>query len=68
VKLKAGGQRQVQQIVGGGSYLSTNDRRLHFGLGQNAAVDSLEIEWPSGRSQVLHGVAADRILRVVEGE
>ena len=67
-RLTAGGRTQVQEIVGGGSYLSSGDRRLHFGLGSTTSVERLEIDWPSGKNQVLRGVAADRILRVEESQ
>jgi hypothetical protein len=49
-----------------GSYMSSNDRRVHFGLGAAETVASVEILWPSGRSQTLEGVAADQILKVRE--
>ena len=66
VQLTAGGKRQSKEVVAGGSYLSSNDRRLHFGLGANTVVERVEIRWPSGKSQVLKSVAADRILTVEE--
>ena len=66
VRLTAGGKRQSKEVVAGGSYLSSNDRRLHFGLGANTVVERIEIRWPSGKSQVLKSVAADRILTVEE--
>ena len=66
VRLTAGRKIQRKEIVAGGSYLSSNDRRLHFGLGTTSVVDHIEIRWPSGKSQVLDKVAADRILKVEE--
>jgi PncC family amidohydrolase len=57
---------QVRQIKGGGSYASTSDRRLHFGLGPAASVETLRIRWPSGAEQTLHDVAADQELHLVE--
>ena len=48
-----------------GSYLSSNDKRLHFGLGP-AKEAHLEIHWPSGRTQVLEHIAADRVVTVRE--
>jgi hypothetical protein len=68
VKLTAGGKTQIQGVAGGGSYLSSSDRRLHFGLGSSTVVDQIEIQWPSGKSQVLRGIAADQFLRVEENK
>jgi hypothetical protein len=47
-------------------YGSSSDKRVHFGLGAATRVDQLEVQWPSGIKQVLHGVAADQILTVRE--
>jgi hypothetical protein len=68
VTLTAGGRMQRADVVSGGSFMSNNDLRLHFGLGDVAAVDSLQIRWPSGRveSVTLNGV--DRIFTLEEGK
>lgn len=55
------------EVRGGGSYLSQNDLRLHFGLGKSTKIDSVEIRWPSGKIETLTSVAADAIYTVVEG-
>jgi hypothetical protein len=47
-------------------YLSSCDRRVHFGLGADAVAETVEIRWPSGIVQTLRRVAADRILQVDE--
>jgi hypothetical protein len=60
------GKTQTRLAKGGGSYLSTSDRRLHFGLGNQSVVERLEVRWPGGRVQTLHDVKADRLLRIVE--
>jgi len=49
-----------------GSYLSSNDKRAHFGLGADAVVKTVEIHWPSGIIQKLENVAGDQILKVDE--
>jgi len=59
VTVTAGQHRQVAQRVGGGSYLSACDGRLHFGLGDARAVDSVEVRWPSGRLDRWKNLAAD---------
>jgi enediyne biosynthesis protein E4 len=67
VTIRAGGVRQIAEVRGGGSYLSQNDLRLHFGLGKAAKIDSVEIRWPSGRVETLANVGADSIYTIVEG-
>ena len=52
----------------GSSYISNSDRRMHFGLGKADSVDKIEIFWPSGKVQVLRGVAANQVLQVREPE
>jgi hypothetical protein len=49
-----------------GSYLSSNDKRAHFGLGNETSARSIEITWPSGIHQTLTNVAGDRVVRVDE--
>ncbi len=51
---------QTRQVKGGSSYASTSDVWLHFGLGQSPEIDELEIIWPSGTTQKLTGISADR--------
>jgi tetratricopeptide (TPR) repeat protein len=50
VSVTAGGRRQVAQRIGGGSYMSANDSRLHFGLGTSDCVEKVEVRWPSGKT------------------
>ncbi|MGH9632711.1 MAG: CRTAC1 family protein [Bryobacteraceae bacterium] len=62
-----GGRRQIDEVRSGGSYMSQNDLRLHFGLGQAARAD-IEIRWPSGVVEKISGVAANQAVRFTEGE
>ncbi len=64
--LKSGDLRLVKQMVAGTSYLSTPERIMHFGLGENADPVSIEITWPSGQTQTLNDVAVDQLLEVLE--
>ena len=64
VTVTAGGIRQTRERQSGGSYLSANDHRLHFGLGSADRAD-VTVHWPDGSVQVIGEVAADQILRVV---
>jgi enediyne biosynthesis protein E4 len=68
VKLAVGDAVRCDQRKGGMSYQSAQDPRLHFGLGQNREVKSLEIYWPSGMVTKLANVKADQVLSVKEGE
>jgi hypothetical protein len=61
-----GERRQAQAVLGQSSYLSVNDRRLHFGLGA-ASSANLEIRWPNGGTEKVAGVAADQLVVVKEG-
>jgi len=67
IKIVAGGMTQTDEIHSGGSYLSQNDLRVHFGLGASAKIDSVEIHWPSGAVDSIHDLAADRFYSVLEG-
>jgi hypothetical protein len=67
VSLTAGDLRLSDQRKGGMSYQSAHDPRLHFGLGQQTKVDSIEILWPSGTATKLANVNCDRIIAVQEG-
>lgn len=66
VSLRTGDKRQTRQRKGGGSYASSHDPRLFFGLNKATRVDELEIRWPSGTRQVLRDVPVDRVTTVVE--
>ena len=66
VTARYGDKVQAQEVLSQSSYLSSNDARLHFGLGTFDKVD-LEIRWPLGRVEKLSGIAADRLVHVTEG-
>lgn len=66
VRLHAGSWSQVAQRTSASSYLSQNDPRLHFGLGDRESVDRIEIVWPSGTLQVLENVRAREVHTVTE--
>jgi hypothetical protein len=67
VTVRTGAIQQIDEVRGGGSYLSQNDLRLHFGLGAASKIDSVEIRWPDGDVETLRNVAADAIHTLVEG-
>jgi len=61
-----GGKKQVQAVLAQSSFVSVNDRRLHFGLGQAVSADLL-IRWPNGRQESVAGVASDELVVIEEG-
>lgn len=70
VRVVAGGVAQVDEVRSGGSFLSQNDLRLHFGLGSATAVDRVEVAWPSGpltRREVFTAIPANRVVTLTEG-
>jgi len=66
VKLVTQAGSQYQTVTTASSYLSSSDKRVHFGLGAQSSAQSIEIRWPSGIRQTLKNVAADQILQVDE--
>jgi hypothetical protein len=67
VYLTANGTRQRQDVLSGGSYVSTNDQRPHFGLGDSTDAGTAEIHWPSGVKESVKLPAVDRIYFITEG-
>jgi enediyne biosynthesis protein E4 len=70
VQITAAGVTQTDEIRSGGSYLSQNDLRLHFGLGRANAIDSVQIRWPSGLVEKIPGrsLAVDQQNFILEGK
>ena len=67
IYLTANGIKQRSDVISGGSYLSSNDPRLHFGLGTAAAIDSIEVHWPSGKVEQFAAPGIDKIVTLTEG-
>jgi hypothetical protein len=69
--LEVGGRRLVRTVKGGGSYCSSSDRRVLFGLGRDEAAPAacrLTVRWPGGAEQTLDGLTPDHYWRIREGE
>jgi enediyne biosynthesis protein E4 len=66
VLLTCGDKKQVAEIRGSASFLSWQDLRLHFGVGERKGPASATIRWPSGRVQELKDLALDRCHRIEE--
>jgi hypothetical protein len=68
VKVTSGGFIQTDERRGGGSYISQNDPRLHFGLEKRTTVDAVEVRWPGGATQTFAHLPVNAFVRLTEGE
>jgi hypothetical protein len=68
VRVRWKGQEQLQEVVAASGYSAQNQRRLHFGLGENAAVEMVAIRWPSGLEQKINAPAVNTIHRIKESQ
>lgn len=66
VTVRYGGRVQAQEVMAQSSYLSVNDRRLHFGLGDATKAD-IDVRWPSGAFEKFNGIEVDRLISIREG-
>jgi len=58
----------VDEVRSGSSYNSSSDLRLHFGLGQETKINSIEVRWPNGETEMFAGPEEDRQLEITEGQ
>ncbi len=68
VRVVAGDLALVDEVRGGGSYLSQNDLRVHFGLGTHGGAVRIEVRWPNGNEERFDDIATNRIVVLTEGE
>jgi hypothetical protein len=68
LSLTAGGRRQVVERIGGGSFLSASDDRLHLGLGDSAKIEGVEVRWPSGHISRYPEMPVDTAYLLREGQ
>lgn len=68
VTLEAGGATQIDEVRSGGSYLSHNDSRLHFGLGEETQAKRARVRWPSGLQESFGPLQAGTVATLTEGE
>lgn len=66
VTVTTGQRQQIGLVKGGGSYLSTSDRTLLFGLGENKTIEVVEVHWPTGKTTTLNNLQANQRLRLIE--
>jgi hypothetical protein len=67
VRIVAGEHAQIQEVRSGGSYISQNDLRLHFGMGLVEQADLVEVHWPSGQVDTVKNIATNQVLHIKEG-
>jgi hypothetical protein len=60
------GRVQYNHVTTSVGYVSSSDKRVHFGLGADRRIREIELRWPSGKVQVVRDVAADQVLKVRE--
>jgi hypothetical protein len=68
LRLTLGDRILARDVKAGSSYLGQNDLRVHFGLGNSASADRLEVTWPSGTVDVVEHLDANQIVTLVEGQ
>src|SRR5205823_2818300 len=68
VAVRSGSVWQIDEVRSGGSYLSHNDLRLHFGLGSSTQVDEITVKWPSGAVDRWEKIPADQQIVLTEGD
>jgi len=68
IEIEAGGRKQVSEVRSGGSYLSHDDMRIHFGLGDRTRIDRVRIRWPNGNTEERGPIEADRFVTIWEEE
>src|SRR6266581_3499701 len=66
IKLVTASGQQFATVSTASSYLSSGDKRVHFGIGKESSVESIEIRWPSGIVQALKNIPADQVLQIDE--
>ena len=66
--VSAGKMVQTAEVHAGGSYLSSNDPRLHFGLASESHINEVTIRWPSGEKQILRDLSAGFMYTIVESK
>jgi enediyne biosynthesis protein E4 len=67
VTVRSKSRSWVDEVRSGSSYSSSNDLRLHFGLGQSAHIESIQVRWPNGREETFSDIGADQFVTLSEG-
>ena len=67
VEVRQRGRKLLRRAHGDSSYLSANDIRVHFGLGEDAKIEEITVHWPSGECEAWDRIQADRIVTIRQG-
>ena len=67
VRVVAGDLTLVDEVRGGGSYLSQNDLRVHVGLGDYKGAVRVDVRWPNGNEERFDDISSNRIVALTEG-
>jgi enediyne biosynthesis protein E4 len=67
IKVKVGGRTLIDEVRSGSSFISNNDMRVHFGLGSATKIDSVEVRWQSGLTEIFANVSTDKLHELKEG-
>ncbi len=68
ITLKTDKRKLIQEVQAGASYLSQNDFRLHFGLGNGEKIESVEVRWSDGKTEKISGVQSNQIIIISQGK
>ena len=68
VRVQTGGQRQWRPVQRAYSYCSSNDPRVHFGLGAATQVDEVMVRWPSGAEETFGSYATNQVIELRRGK
>jgi enediyne biosynthesis protein E4 len=68
ITLKTDKRSMIQEVQAGASYLSQNDFRLHFGLGKDEKIESVEVRWSDGKVEKISGVLPNKIVTIAQGK
>jgi len=62
------GRKLVNEVRSGSSFMSQSDLRLHFGLGDAASIDQIDVHWPGGATESLRKVKSNQFVTITEGK
>ena len=67
VTIETAKRRQMDVVLSQSSYISHNDSRMHFGLGEESVVEKITVRWPNGETEPFPGTLSEKLVRLVEG-